>query len=262
MAISVADIEFRLSGGAANTDPLASLGGIVSSQKVLSQVGTGVTNITGVVIDDAAGNAEGAGTLSYVTATGELTWQAFGEGVAGAAVAVGGADGKYAIPSSAGGYLFVTVTAASLPGTDQSDTVTIANLANKVFDDISPAESFAGDTEYRCLYIMNTNGTDTAFGVTVWVQSQPVGDDSIALGVDPAGVGNGSSTGVATTVADESSAPAGVTFSAPATQGAGLVLGDLAPGQCAAFWQRRTVPSTTTNKTLNDWCNIGVAAYL
>ncbi len=59
--------------------------------------------------------------------------------------------------------------------------------------------------------------------------------------MDPAGVGDGVNSGVATTIADEGEAPAGVTFSHPTDYESGLVIGDLGPGQCQAIWIRRTV---------------------
>jgi hypothetical protein len=261
MATNLAYLEHRLSGGAANSNQMNSLGGIISNTRVLSQSATAPSNVTGVVIDDAGGNATGVGTLSYTHSTVSLSWQAFGEGSAGTPVAVS-SSGAYAIPSGSNGYLFVTVTAASLPGLDKSDSITIANQINKTFDDVSSGESFAGDTEYRCFYLKNTSLTDTMYGVKIWIVTQPVGADSLWLGLDPAGIGDGSATGVATTIIDEGTAPGGVTFSQPATQGGGLAIGDLGPGQCAAYWQRRDVPSETTIKTLNDYSVIGMSVFL
>lgn len=260
MPINVAHLELQLSGSGATTNEQA-LGGVISGHRILAQSTSGLSNVTGVVIDDAMGNAAGNGTLSFTFSGTTLEWQAFGDGTPGTAIDVS-TDGKYAIQSSGGGFLLVTVTAASLPGSDQNDTITVANLANETFDNISSGESFAGDVEYRCYYVKNTHSTDTAYGVKIWIQDQPVGADSLAIGLDPAGVGDGSSTGVATTIGNESTAPAGVTFSTPASQGAGLLLGDLAPGECGAFWQRRTVPAETTVKTLDDYSNLGISAYL
>lgn len=260
MPINVADLEIHHSGGAANEAEGASIGGAISTaagKRVLAQSATAPTNVTGVVIDDASGNPLGAGTLTYTNTGQTLQWKAQGEATGGTAVAVG-TDGKYAIPAEGVGYLFVTVTAASLPGTDQNDAnITIANRVNEMFDNISSAESFAGDVEYRCYYIKNTHSTDTAFGVKVWIQDQPAGADTIKLAVDTAGV-----NGTATTAANESTAPAGQTFSTPASQGTGLLLGDLTPGDYAAFWIERTVPAETVTKTLNDFSNIGISAYL
>lgn len=248
-SINLAYLEIRLSGGAANANPNASLGGVMSSTRVLSQSATAPVNVTGVVIEDAAGNAEGAGTLSFTASGQTLTWTPNG-GSAGAAVALT-ENGKYTIKGSAG-YLCVNVTYASLPGTDQTDSITIAHLANKTFDDINKQESFYGDTEYRCFYVTNTHPTETFIGNLLWIGGQPNGADYLEIGLDPAGVGNGSTTGVATTIATEGDAPAGATFIAPVGTGDALSLGDLGPGQAYGFWQKRVCPVKVTTQTPVD----------
>lgn len=262
MAINMADMEVRLSGGASNTDPNASLGGVISSERVLSQSASAPTNVTGVVIDYANGNATGNGTLAFINATTTLTWTPNG-GTVGTAVDVS-TDGKYVIADSTGNQqLHVTVTAASLPGTDQSDAdINIANIANETFDDIAKQDSLDGDTEYRCVYVKNTHATDSMLNATIWINSDASGADSLKIGADPAGVGDGSTTGVATTIANEDTAPAGVTFTAPVSQGTGINLGTLAAGQSAAFWIERTVPPNTTTSTPIDLSEIGLSAYL
>lgn len=248
-SINLAYLEIRLSGGASNADPNASLGGVMSSTRVLSQSATLPSNITGVVIDDAAGNAEGAGTLAFTAATSELTWTPNG-GTAGAAVAVT-EDGKYTIKGSAG-YLLISVTVASLPGTDQTDSITIANLANKTFDDISKAESYYGDTEYRAFYLVNTHPTGTFIDVLQWIGAQPNGADSLEIALDTAGVGDGSTTGVAESIADEGTSPVNPVFSAPTGTGDALSMGDLGPAQAHAFWQKRVCPAAVVTQTLAD----------
>lgn len=262
MAINMADLEVRLSGGAGNTDPDASLGGILSTERVLSQSTAAPTNVTGVVIDYAAGNATGNGTLAYTNTGTTLEWTPNG-GSIGTAIDVS-VDGKYVIADSTGdAQLHVTVTAASLPGSDQNDAdITIANIANEVFDDIAKQDSLDGDTEHRCVYVKNTHGSDSMLNVTIWRESDASGADSLQIGADPAGVGNGSTTGVATTIGDEGTPPGGVSFSAPTTQGTGINLGTLAAGESAAFWIERTVPADTTTSTPIDLSEIGLSAYL
>ena len=155
--------------------------------------------------------------------------------------------------------LHITVVAASLPGSDQSDTdITIARRANEVHDDISKAEAAAGDTEYRCLYLKNEHPTDTMYNVGIYLKSDYEGADSMELGADLAGV-----DGTADTIGDEGTAPdPAVSFSAPTSEPTGIVLGDLPAGSVVAFWIKRTVPSTTTVSTPLDYSAIGIFAYI
>lgn len=253
--ITAADLEIRLSGGAGNTDQNASLGGVMSNSRVLSQSATGISNITGVVINYAGGNAQGTGTLSYTAIGKLLTWLPAG-GLIGAPVGVEG-GGKFVVSDYLGKQqLMITVTPGSLPVGNQSDTIAIATLPNKTFDDVTKPESFSGMIDYRCFYIKNTHATETAYGVSLIIDSNTVGGDSIYLGKDPAGIG-----GIATTIALETTAPTGVTFSQP-TEDIPLLIGTMAPGEYAAFWQKRNVPALTSISELNDISVVSALAYL
>lgn len=331
--INVAYLEMRLSGGSANTDPNASLGGDASSERILSQSAAvqGGPNITGVTIDYAGGNPTGIGTLSYVNSAKTLQWQPYGLN-AGVAVNVPN-DGRFAIFGEEG-VLMVTVTYASLPGSDQSDSITIANIANEVWDDVSKAESFSGDTEYRCYYLKNVHNVDPFLAVSAYIITQPT-PGTIAIGVDPAGPGDGVSKlvtggnnitrsgstatvhyvghgyttgqkirvwgcdqaeyngywtitvtgvddftytvtgtpvspatgtiyigrGVAVSVANESTAPSGVTFSSPTTSGTALNLGQIAINEVAALWVRRVIGVKNTTSNTETISKLALPAY-
>lgn len=129
---------------------------------------------------------------------------------------------------------------ASLGGIISSTQIVDASL-NNLFDDVSGTESANGDTEYRCMYVKNAHATLTLQNARVYIASDSTSaDTSIEIALDGAGVGDGSTTGVAETVANESTAPTGETFSAP-TSGAPLSIGDIGPGQCQAIWVKRIV---------------------
>ena len=130
------------------------------------------------------------------------------------------------------------VTASSLGGVKSSVA------ASNYFDDVSSAEAGTGDTEYRCIYVHNNHGALSLIGAKVFIQTNtPSSDTDVAIGL-----GSSAINGTEQTVADESTAPSGVSFSAPTTFAGGLAIGDLAAGAHKAVWVRRTV-------------NAGAAAY-
>lgn len=109
--------------------------------------------------------------------------------------------------------------------------------STNLLDDVSSAEAAAGDVEYRCIYINNGHGTLTYIGATLWIQANtPLADTDVAIGL-----GTSAINGTEQTVANENTAPVGVTFSSPANFAAGLVIGDLVAGAHKAIWIRRTV---------------------
>lgn len=133
-------------------------------------------------------------------------------------------------------------TAATSLGDQVSTTaITTATLQN-LFDNVSGAEAAAGDIEYRCLFILNNHATLTLEAATVWIASQTALGGTVDIGIDTTAISaKGAAVAQAVTIANESAAPAGVTFSSP-TSGSPLSLGgDLAPGQVKAIWLRRTV---------------------
>jgi hypothetical protein len=93
--------------------------------------------------------------------------------------------------------------------------------------------------EYRCIYVKNEHGTLTWQNVVQWILTQSTAAIAIAL----AGEGL---NGTAETIADESTAPAGETFTSPTTEGAALSIGDMAPDDYYPTWIRRTVAAEQT----------------
>lgn len=118
----------------------------------------------------------------------------------------------------------------------------LVTTLNNLFDNVSGDESAAGDIEYRCLFVLNDHATLTLENAVVWISAETAGGGAIAVGLDPAGnVAKGSASAQAAEIANESAAPAGVTFTAPTTKGTGLSIGNLAAGSVRAIWIRRTV---------------------
>lgn len=259
MPFTVNDLGFYYSGGAGNSNPTLSLGGVVSSSRITSQQISAPVNVTGVTINSAANNAQGSGLLSWSPGTNTLSWQpptsiyTYNMSVT--------ADGTYVIGGS-DGLLVVTCVYASMAVVYKQDALNVTAAIGNVFDNVGPADSLAGSTEYRCIYVKNTNATTTVNDAKVWIKQLTTGPDEIHIGLDPVGNGNGSSTGVATTIANETTAPAGVTFSQPTTSGVALSIGTLAPGECRAIWERRTVPAETTGNIAANQSTLAVSVTI
>ena len=113
-----------------------------------------------------------------------------------------------------------------------------------LFRDLTVAELTDGPPPlkylYRCYYLYNTNTTESSATTKVWILTDtPSAQTDVALGLDPAGVGDGVSTGVAFgPIANEATAPTGPVFTYPVNFAGGLLIGTLAPGEGHAIWAR------------------------
>lgn len=146
--------------------------------------------------------------------------------------------------------------ASNAVGNDSIGGVKSSNAApttlNGLFDATNAAEALAGDIEYRCVYVHNANATDLMTDLRAFISSDtPSVSTVIAIGVGAAAI-----NGTETAIANEDTAPAGVTFSAPANADAGIALGNIPAGQHRALWIRRTVSASAPNSA-NDPFTIG-----
>lgn len=124
---------------------------------------------------------------------------------------------------------------AALGGAISSTAVT-DNSLNDLWDNVSGQESTDGDIEYRCVYIRNSHGSLTAYTTKIWIDTDTT---SSSTNID-IGLGTSAVNGTEQTVANESTAPTSVSFSAPGV-GTELSIGDIPTAQHKAVWIRRTV---------------------
>ena len=301
-------------GGTEDTFRLFLGGNFRAAQRIPGLDATGPVNITGVVIDrtgHANGNGAASGTLDFVNATTEMSWQAPGDASAGAPVDVSIDDTYTLFSADADKWITVTVTAAALPTLDQSDTIVLTTPERELLPDMEGYETENGKTRYHLVVIKNADTVDamtdlrafveaadpgspttttgslgtTAAALTVadatdwpvrsfWVrnvtkndlryiqyrsgntlhaadagaglrgftaQTWDVGDavevfPEIDIGLDAPAAGSQFENPAA-----ETSAPAGVTFSAPADYSGGLAIGNVAAGGLHGVWLRETV---------------------
>ena len=258
---NLADFIVRLSGGAANTDPLLALGGAMSTVgggKVLSQTPTGLT-ITGVTIDDAMGNNVGSGSLFFDQSANTLRWTP-PAGTAGSPVDITG-DGVYAIQGGAdGGVLLVTIVNASLPSSDQTNTIVIANKVLNIFDDVTKAEAKAGENDYRGLYFENAHTADSMTDGAFWVENNTPGQDvvNIADGDEAVDV-------ALETIADQNTAPSGPDFDTanPVDFASGIILPTpFLFSEFKGWWVRRVVPADVSAAEDNNTFRIGFRIFV
>lgn len=142
---------------------------------------------------------------------------------------------RYSVVAAAGNATAGTA-AGSLGDQISTTDITTATL-NNIFDDVSGAEAAAGDVEYRCFFVLNDHATLTLQGAIAQLTSQTAGGGLIAFGLDPAAVSpKAQASAQAATIANESSAPAGVTFNST-----DQTIGDIPAGSCKGIWLRRTV---------------------
>lgn len=127
--------------------------------------------------------------------------------------------------------------------------VITTDVLNNLWDNVSGAESSAGDTEYRAIFIKNTHGSLTLTGAKIWISSNTTsGDDTIEIALADEGIAN-----TIETIANEGTAPSGPTFSAPTSFGTGLTLGNLTAGSAHGVWVKRIVNSSAAAANANPY---------
>lgn len=136
----------------------------------------------------------------------------------------------------------------SLGGCVSGTEIPNATLHN-LFDVVTGDEASAGDTEYRCIFIKNDNASgETAYNMRIYISSQTSSPDtSLEIGLGQQVNASANDTCDEQQIANEDTAPTGVTFSA-ATETSPLNAGDINAGNYVALWVKWIV-------------NAGAAAY-
>ena len=139
-----------------------------------------------------------------------------------------------------------------------STTEITDNTLNNLFDDISGDENAASTVDYRCIFIHNSHASLSYLSPYVWLSAEVSGGASISIGIDTtAASAIGNSSAQAVSITNETTAPAGISFSAPTSKATGLALGTIAAGYCRAVWVRRTAANSSAKD--NDGVTISVS---
>lgn len=148
--------------------------------------------------------------------------------------------------ATAGNQLAQANPNASL-GNYVSTTQLSGTALNNLFDDVTGAENTAGTTDYRCLFVHNSNTANALQNAVVYLQGgDPAGGSTVTIAVDTTAPSALAATGfqalpagAAGTETAPGAAIVGLTYAAPTTVAAGLALGTIGIGQVKAFWVRR-----------------------
>jgi hypothetical protein len=122
-------------------------------------------------------------------------------------------------------------------GGAKSSTVLVDNTINNLYADSLGTESAAGSIKYRCIYVHNAHASLTMLNAKVYITTNtPSTDDTIDVAVGTAAI-----NATEQSVANEDTAPSGVSWGAASTYATGYALGDIPFSQHKAIWFRRTI---------------------
>jgi hypothetical protein len=126
--------------------------------------------------------------------------------------------------------LSISVVAASLPGVQTEAKVAVSFTTNGLFPNVTNLNIEQGAISYRCLYLVNGTGQSRSLSIA---GTQPW-SAAIDVGPDP-----GAENSTAKQTANETVAPAGVTFSRPSF--ATPLVFSISANASKAVWLRRSV---------------------
>lgn len=123
-----------------------------------------------------------------------------------------------------------------LGGAITGTEVTSGDLHN-IFDRVEPDGALLGETNYRCVYVKNTNGTNTLLeAVTYLTVNTPSTTSNLFIGIGSSGI-----SGIEQAIADEDTAPVGITFTDLINEAGVLAVGDVPAGGHFPVWLQRVI---------------------
>lgn len=123
-----------------------------------------------------------------------------------------------------------------------SGGIIVTNVLNNDMDDITSAEASSGITIYHNYYYKNEHGSLTYISPKFYIDTQTnSGDTSVAMALVA------EAKNVATTrLANETTAPSGITFTTPANYAGGIAIGSLDSGDYRGIWVKYIVGSSAS----------------
>jgi hypothetical protein len=152
-------------------------------------------------------------------------------------------------------------TAAGSLGKYASSTAWAGGALNDLFDNITGPENAANTLDYRGIAILNNNAANVFENPAIFISAETAGGASIALGIDTtAASAKGSASAQMLQIANETTAPAGVTWFTFTTYAAalagGLATTNIGIAQVKGIWFKRTAANTAALS--NDGFTLGI----
>jgi hypothetical protein len=157
MAITASDIKFYLSGGAANSDPNASLGGAISSTEIVS---ASLHNLFDKVTGDESYAGDTEYRCFYVKNThGSLTWESVFAWISSAAV---GGDAITIAKEASSGSPVQTIVSESVAPVGPVFSTAVSKAAGLSLGDMAAGVSYAIWVKRVVSALTSAYNTDTA----------------------------------------------------------------------------------------------------
>jgi len=247
----ITDTSIQYSGGSSNPDQSLSLGGVISSVLVSSQPFVPLSSITGATILEIGSMDAGDARFSYSSQYKMLSLQAPNTIAGPRSALIGRGDVTITLVTSQGrekGYAILDIIENSLPVSNILEDIAVsATPMNTLFSDVNPGQAATGVVQYRCIYIKNNHPTDSIDKLSIYLETDTEGDDTTWYAIDTdAGVGDGVTTGLPATLADENDSTGlltSLTFSNESDPSISPeVTAPINPGQTIPVWVKRIVP--------------------
>jgi len=134
-----------------------------------------------------------------------------------------------------------------------------STVLHNLFDRVTGDEAESGITRYRLLYFKNTDADADGLmaPACLYFSGLPINGDTIKAGLSAQGKGV-----VATAVATENTAPAGVTFTAPTSKASSTIILPSPPylqNEYIGIWFQHVVPALQSASSSNtaSWVVVG-----
>ena len=127
----------------------------------------------------------------------------------------------------------------------------VSQNLNALLPEISEADSKAGATDYRCVYLKNQTTASLPYA-RLYVSAPTPNVSSVC----ELGLGVSAVNGTEPVITEASAAPAGVQFQTT-SKGTRIDLGALPANATRAFWIKRTI-SPNAIKYVSDWLRLSV----